>query len=182
MPSIDRSFLSLLQDDYQKYPCFVETGTLVGDTIFALEPYFNTLHTIEISEHYYNSSKNRYKGQKINFIHGDSSKEFITLLETLETKCIFFLDGHWSSGNTGKGEKHCPLVEEITHINNLFLHEAILIVDDYRLFGLRLSEDWTDINKDKLLDILQSRISKVYHLGSELAKDDRLIIHINAKI
>ena len=89
MPSIDKSFLSLLHDDYQNYPCFVETGTLVGDTILAMEPYFNMLYTVEISEHYYNNSKNRYSGQKINFINGDSSKEFITLLPTLKTKCIF---------------------------------------------------------------------------------------------
>ena len=59
MPSLNNSFLNLLQDDYTKYNCFIETGTLNGSTIFALEPYFNTLYTIEFSETYYNRTKNR---------------------------------------------------------------------------------------------------------------------------
>ena len=94
-----------------------------------------------------------------------------------------FLDGHWSSGDTACSTKDCPLEEEITHINNLFKNEAIIIIDDFRLFGLDKSygqnEDWSKINKDKLLDIIRLRINKVYHLDSNCAKDDRLIIHIN---
>jgi hypothetical protein len=99
--------------------------------------------------------------------------------------CIF-LNGHWSGYDTGHSTKDCPLNEEITHINNLFTNEAIIIIDDFRLFGLnksigKLNEDWTLINKETLLNILKPRINKVYHLDSESSKDDRLIIHINAK-
>jgi len=186
MPYINNDFLNLLQDDYTKYNCFIETGTLVGDTIFAVEPYFNKLYTIEFSEKYYNYSKSKYIGSKINFILGDSSVVFESLLPNITDKCIFFLDGHWSSGDTGRSTKDCPLDEEITHINNLFTNDAIIIIDDFRLFGLDkssgiLDEDWSKINKDNLLNILQKRINKVYHLDSECAKDDRLIIHINSK-
>ena len=46
MPSIDKNFLKSLQSDYTKYSCFIETGTFHGDTIFALEPYFDKLYTI----------------------------------------------------------------------------------------------------------------------------------------
>ena len=111
---------------------------------------------------------------------------FTSLLPQISDKCIFFLDGHWSSGDTGHSAKDCPLVEEITHINNLFSNEAIIIIDDYRLLGLdsssgKLQEDWSDINKDELLKILGSRITKVYHLDSTCSKDDRLIIHIKQK-
>lgn len=186
MPSINKLFLNLLQDDYTQYNCFIETGTFNGDTIFALEPYFNKLYTIEFSEKYYNNTKNKYSGSKINFILGDSSTVFETLLSNITDKCIFFLDGHWSGGDTGHSNKDCPLNEEITHINNLFTNDAIIIIDDFRLFGLdkssgKLGEDWSKINKEVLLNILQARINKVYHLDSETAKDDRLIIHINAK-
>jgi hypothetical protein len=186
MPSIDISFLKLLQDDYTQYNCFIETGTLDGETTFSLEPYFNKLYTIEISEQYYNKTKNKYSGNKINFILGDSSIVFESLLPNITDKCIFFLDGHWSGGDTGHSDKDCPLDEEITHINNFFTNDAIIIIDDFRLFGLDkssgiLGEDWSKINKEILLNILKPRINKVYHLDSNIAKDDRLIIHINAK-
>ena len=44
--------LELLQADYKEYPSFIETGTLDGYTTFSVEPYFNTLYTIEFSEKY----------------------------------------------------------------------------------------------------------------------------------
>jgi len=186
MSSIDKFFLDLLQDDYTKYNCFIETGTNQGCTIFSVEPYFNKLYTIEISEELLQYAKNQYNGSKINFILGDSASVFESLLPSISDKCIFFLDGHWSGGDTGRSNKDCPLNEEITNINNLFTNDAIIIINDFRLFGLdkssgKLGEDWSEINKEKLLNILQARINKVYHLDSEAAKDDRLIIHINAK-
>jgi len=185
MPSIDINFLLQLQDDYRKYSCFIETGTLMGNTIFSVEPYFNKLYTIEFSEYYYNNTKNNYNGNKINFILNDSSIEFETLLPTITDKTIFFLDGHWTGGNTGRSSKDCPLEEEIRHINNLFRNEAIIIIDDYRLFGLdkssgKLNEDWSNITKDLIVNIIKLRITKIYHLDSVIAKNDRLIIHINS--
>ena len=186
MPSIDDLFLNLIQDDYTKYNCFIETGTYNGDTIFALEPYFNKLYPIEFSEKYYNNTKNKYSGSKINFLLGDSAVVLESLLPNITDKCIFFLDGHFSGGDTGQSSKDCPLEEEITHINQLYTNDAIIIIDDFRLFGLdkssgKLEEDWSQINKETLLNILKTRINKVYHLASEYATDDRLIIHINAK-
>lgn len=184
MPSISKIELEKLKDDYKNYFCFIESGTLEGETIFNMEPHFDKLYTIEYSEKYFNLAKNKYNGDKINFIQGDSSIVFETLLPTIKDNTIFFLDGHWSGGDTGHATKDCPLIEEITHINNLFKNKGIIIVDDYRLFGLdkssgKLDEDWSDISKDKLLNILEKRIENVYHFDSTCAKDDRLIIHIN---
>lgn len=182
MPSLNKSIFNHLQDDYTKFNTFIETGTYCGDTTFAMEPYFKEIYTIEISDKYHNRTKSQYNGNKINFLLGDSSNIFQSLLPTINDNAIFFLDGHWSSGDTGRGEKDCPLIEEITHIYNLFKHSAIIIIDDYRLFGKGpnngMNEDWTDINKIKLTDILQERISNVYSLSSELDANDRLIIHI----
>ena len=181
MPCLNKDFLLKLKDDYTKYSCFIETGTFYGATIFAFESYFDKLYTIEFSEKHYNITKNKYNGNKINFILGDSSIVFKTLLPTITDKAIFFLDGHWSCEDTGRSEKDVPLNEEIKYINELFNNEAIIIIDDYRLFGLHIMEDWSNINKDSLLNILKLRIKDVYHLDSEYAVNDRLIIHINAK-
>jgi hypothetical protein len=181
MPAINQSFLLSLQDDYTKFPCFIETGTCWGETVSNMEPYFNNIYTIEFSEMFYKRTKNKYAGTKIIFLLGDSSIVFETLLPTIEEPTIFFLDGHWSQNGTGKSAKDCPLDEEITHINNLFKNEAIIIIDDYRLFGTNPEggEDWSQISKENLIKILSNRISKVYHLPSTETIDDRLLIHIN---
>ena len=184
MPHIDIDFLNDLQDDYKKYPCLIETGTHLGATTFCLEPYFDNVFIIEFSTNFFFNTKNKYTGNKINFILGDSSIVFQALLPRINDKCIFFLDAHWC-GDHQKASKDVPLEEEITHINNLFKNDAIIIIDDFRLFGLdqssgKLYEDWSKINKENLLNILKDRINKVYHLDSVCAKDDRLVIHINA--
>jgi hypothetical protein len=180
MPFLDHAFLLSLKDDsYTNYPVFIETGTLNGDTIFAMEPYFNHLFTVEISESYFHKTRAKYQGNKIEFLHGDSAQLFKELLPLIVEPCIFFLDGHYSSGDTGRGEKDCPLIEEITHIQNLYRSNAIIIIDDFRLFGQCQNEDWHDIHKETILDILKSRIEKVYHLDSTYAPNDRLVIHIS---
>lgn len=179
MPQLHEFFLKQLKCDYSQYKVFIESGTLQGLTIFTMEPLFEKLYTIELSEKYYNETRNRYIGNKIQFLHGDSSKVFRTLLPAIQEGAIFFLDGHWSSGDTARGDKDCPLIEEVTAISELFNHYGILIIDDYRLFGKNQNEDWSDIRKADILRILGDRIETVYHLHSDLALNDRLIIHIN---
>ena len=184
MPSINFLFLNQLKSEYMNYPTFIETGTHMGDSIFAMEPYFKSLHTIELDYNYYNYTKNRYGGNKIQFILGDSSTVFNTLLPSIETDSIFFLDGHWSGGNTAKGNKDCPLIEEIISINSNFKHNGIIIIDDYRLFGkgpqTGCNEDWANITITEILSILQHRIVDSYTLDSDATKNDRYIIHINS--
>jgi len=185
MPSLDINYLQLLKDNFKKYPIFIETGTHNGETIFSVEPHFDMLYTIELSQKYFNNTRSKYNGKKINFILGDSSILFETILSNINQDAVFFLDGHWSAGDTAKGNKDCPLIEEIQHINSLYKNKAIIIIDDFRLFGkgpkIGFNEDWTDITKEKLCNILSSRITEIYHLDSTHAKNDRLVIHINSK-
>ena len=186
MPSINVSLFEKLRDDYTKYPILVETGTYRGHTTFACEPLFERIYTIEVDKRLYDDVSKGYDGDKITFLHGDSSVVFSQLLPTITKPTIFFLDGHWSSGETGKGVKDCPLIEEVTQIATLFQQDGIIIIDDYRLFGKgptngTCNEDWETISKDTILNILSSRFQQVYHLESELSPDDRLIIHIRNK-
>ena len=186
MGSINIDFIKQLRDDYNNYQVFIETGTLNGDSTFSLEPYFNELHTIELSEYYYYNTKARYNGNKINFYLGDSTDVLKEILPNIKSDTIFFLDGHYSSGGTAQGNKDCPLIEEIENINNLFDNKAIIIIDDLRLFGKDKSsgillEDWSEISEDKIKSILTDRITDYYYLDSNHTKNDRLIIHISNK-
>ena len=198
MPSIDFNFLSNLHDDFKNYSNFVETGTYLGDTTFCVEPYFDNIYTIEIKKDFFENVKNKYQGNKIHFYHGDSSQVLKEILPSLKGKSIIFLDGHWSADNTGRGDKDCPLYEEISNINKLHEEEVIIIIDDVRLFGKGPNKrgkdhdtcNWEDINKGEILNIVQDRFTNIYFRDSLMKTSeyeevlnsmDRLIIHLKRK-
>jgi hypothetical protein len=189
MPAFNLEFLDKLQCDYKNYPNFIETGTFMAGTIIALEPHFSNLITIEIKKEFYEMAKNKYKGDKINFYLGDSMDVLTLILPNINGKSIIFLDGHWSAGDTGRGKKDCPLYEELTSIMLHHKDEAIIIVDDVRLFGKGPNNkdkydvcNWEEINIENILEKVKDRTTKYYFLPSEAHEKDRLIIHIHNKM
>ena len=184
MPSINLEFLKNIQTDYKNYPNFIETGTFMGETVLHMEQYFSNLHTIEIKEEFYQNVKNNYKGNKINFHLGDSGDILSEILPNINDKSIIFLDGHWSAGNTGKGKKDCPLYEELDTILSDHKDEAIIIIDDVRLFGKGPNKgnskcNWEEINIDTILKTVKDRMTNHYFLPSHIVKEDRMVIHIS---
>tara|TARA_B110000444_G_C18553829_1_gene461536 strand:+ start:39 stop:614 length:576 start_codon:yes stop_codon:yes gene_type:complete len=188
MPHFNHTFFPLLKNYndkfFSEYKTFIETGTHLGNTTFAMEPYFEKIHTIEIKKYLFENTKSKYKGNKIQFHLGDSSILLKDICLNIKTPAVFFLDGHWSCGNTGKGSKDVPLYEELHNIINFFENKAIIIIDDFRLFGKGPKTNteivnWEDINKNKVLDIVNKRLSLCYNLPSNMSIDDRLILHID---
>jgi len=170
-------------ENIRSYPIFFETGTCMGCTIFEMERYFEQLYTVEIKDDFFWNLINNYKGNRIKFYFGDSSLILKEKVGDLNNNTIFFLDGHYSHCGTGRGEKDCPLLEELEAIIEKFKHEAIIIINDFRLFGRcpkkgTGAEDWEDISKDKVIEIVKSRLEKEYHCPSKHASNDRLILHI----
>ena len=185
MPSLDLNWLETNLESYKDYPVFIETGTYNGDTILKVESVFQELHTIEIKKEFYNKVTQKCKSKKINFHLGDSSKLLPDICSSIKLNSIFFLDGHWSSGNTGRGDKDCPLYEELDAIIHFFKQSCIIIIDDCRLFGKGPnqknnfnSENWEDINTETILKIVQPKIKKYYFCPSVLDNNDRLVIYL----
>lgn len=188
MPSINKPFLDFCKQRYPEYQynTFVETGTWHGETIFEVERFFNKLYTIEIKKELYEEAVERYAGNKITFINGDSSIEMEKLVKTLDDNVIFFLDGHWSKMDTGMGTKEIPLIEEIQAINTYFKQAAIIIIDDLRLFGCGPNlegdkyhdVDWSYIKEEDVINNIKDRIVSAYYMPSGCAEKDRLILNI----
>lgn len=174
------TILDGLNEKIEDYQTFIETGTLIGDTVVGLSSQFNKLHTIEISEHYHNISTDRIKNEGLSNIKthlGDSVKVLPKILSRLNTNTIFWLDGHWSSGDTGRGEKDCPLIEECSLIDQKYKPEhAIILIDDYRLFGTNLDQDWSEISIDTIKDCFV-----IAEVVSQFIHEDVLALVINKK-
>ncbi|MGN6605056.1 MAG: hypothetical protein ACTHK8_21550 [Ginsengibacter sp.] len=116
-------------------PILIETGTYLGDMVEAQKNRFSKIITIELSEKLFHDAKNRFsKDENIIVMHGDSGKVLYEVLKDIKSPAIFWLDGHFSGGITVKGDKECPIFEEINAIFTTSNYNHILLIDDARLF------------------------------------------------
>jgi hypothetical protein len=115
---------------------FVETGTFRGDMIQAQYRNFNNLISIEISPTLYEAAVKRFKRKsKVLIVQGDSAYVLADIVKTIKDTAIFWLDGHYSGGRTGRGKKDCPVYEELAAIFNNSKTRHVIIIDDVRLFN-----------------------------------------------
>lgn len=114
----------------------IETGTYYGDMIYELKDKFDQIYSIELSDVLYENAKNRFKEYKhIKLIHGNSGIELEYLLQKIRQPVLFWLDSHYSYGETARGSSDTPLLEELDHILNAMDFGHIIIIDDARFFG-----------------------------------------------
>ncbi|MCB1531262.1 MAG: hypothetical protein KDJ35_00175 [Alphaproteobacteria bacterium] len=112
---------------------FVEGGTFRGETAKRMSGLFSHVYTIEKSDHMYaEAQKGLQNYSNITQLKGDTREHLNEILEKHDN-ILFWLDAHWSGGNTyGEGDE-CPLLEELAII---FEHKKnyVILIDDARLF------------------------------------------------
>jgi len=116
------------------FSVLVETGTFLGDMVEAERRNFDKIYSIELSEVLWEKAVERFRvHKKIQILKGDSGMVLRSLVPQIKTPAIFWLDGHYSEGMTARGEKDCPIIEELAAI---FLSDLnhILLIDDARCF------------------------------------------------
>jgi hypothetical protein len=114
---------------------FIETGTFRGDMVEAQRNSFERIYSIELSYELWQKAVERFrKFKNISIIQGDSGVVLADIVKKLDQPAIFWLDGHYSAGETAKGDKECPIFEELDCIfnNNTFNH--VILIDDARCF------------------------------------------------
>jgi hypothetical protein len=144
-------------EEYQKksgYSILVETGTFKGDTIEAERNVFEQIISVELGRDLYEKAVKRFKKyDHISLYHGDSGKVLKDIVAGLKRPAIFWLDGHYSGGVTARGEKDCPIFEEVEAIFQKGTFRHILLIDDAECFtgqdGYPTIEELTDYIKGK---------------------------------
>ena len=111
-----------------------------------------------MSDYYYNKSLNRFKNNNnIKLYHGDSIKVLPKILENIDDRCTFWLDGHFSGGNTACGDKPVPLREELNIISKHKIKTHTILIDDIRLLKNKTNE-WSDLEYGlyNIIDLIKS--------------------------
>ncbi len=133
---------------------FIETGTFLGDTLEYIAREKVDCISIELSEELHSKAKERFsRYPNVTLIQGDSTKVLPEILEKLDRPALFWLDGHYSGGNTAKGLKDSPISEELEAIHNHRVLGHVILIDDARCFNG--DDDYPHL--DELLDEIRQK-------------------------
>jgi len=115
---------------------WVETGTYIGTTTKFLADRFEYVHSIEPGIDSFKKAVERFMGRNVKLYNDVSENVLPKLLPQLSGEINFWLDGHFSFGDTFKGEIDCPVEEELNAISkNLSLFSKVtILIDDVRCF------------------------------------------------
>lgn len=117
---------------------FIETGTYRGDTVAAVKDAYSSVISIEVDETLYKMACERFAADKnVKIVQGDCAQVLPAILAALHEPAVFWLDGHYSGGETGKGEIEDPIIISLNQIAALPAQEHVIFVDDARTFDGR---------------------------------------------
>jgi len=122
---------------------FVETGTYYGLTTEYAAKFSNRVISLEPSESLYKRAKDLFIGLKnIEILKGTSEDIFPKIIPTLSGDITFWLDGHYSGGETYQSAIDTPIVFELNEIEKYKKNFSRLsiMVDDFRCFNALISE------------------------------------------
>jgi hypothetical protein len=119
-------------------PFLVETGTFLGDSIYALRRDFDRIISIELDPALAARARRRFAREShVSILFGDSAHVLPTVLAELKEPTLFWLDAHWSGGATAHGEKETPILEEVDAILRHPVDGHVVLIDDARFLGRR---------------------------------------------
>jgi hypothetical protein len=148
----------------------VETGTYLGNTAMRASRVFDRVITIELAPDLYRQAAAYLKRRpNVECIEGDATKVLPEVMARPDlSDALIFLDGHFSAGDTAKGEIEEPACLEIEMLGRHRDKVAGVVVDDFRLFG---SNDWP--RKSELVRAVEVHLGPGYDFTVHL---DQLVV------
>jgi hypothetical protein len=138
IPSLEeqekREFLlSLLQR--HRLSVFIETGSYLGHTAEFMAPYVARCVTLELDSVLHKEAKARLAHlENVEALQGDSADVLASVLQTVDTPALFWLDAHYSGGRTAKGNLNSPIEAELTTVFDHPVKRHVIAIDDARAF------------------------------------------------
>lgn len=120
---------------YNSNKIFVETGSYMGDGINkAFLAGYSKVYSIELSNSWVNYCRNRFGNRSdLVLVQGDSAEVLESIISAIEEPITFWLDGHWSCGDTALGKYGpSPLLLELDIIKNHKIKNHTIIIDDMK--------------------------------------------------
>ena len=123
-----------LFEKYNNNKVFIETGSYVGEGIKnAIFSGYKEIHSIELADKYYQFCKDYFKHiDWVSLYHGDSVEQLPNILNKLTTRATFWLDAHYSGGDTAFVNAITPLMNELDIIKDHPIKNHVIIIDDLR--------------------------------------------------
>ena len=115
---------------------FIETGTYLGDTLADIAHDKSVACTsIELSNEYFHKAFQRFRGYpNVMLKWGDSAAVLPECVQSLKSPALFWLDGHYSGGNTASGKSDTPVSDELRAILDSPIKTHVILIDDARCF------------------------------------------------
>lgn len=113
----------------------VETGTYIGDMVYATRNIFDEIHSIELNKKFYDIARKRFAGDRgVTIVHGDSGEVLGEVLAGINRPCLFWLDGHYTPRKYAtRGDRETPIERELHHIAKHPLKSShVILIDDAR--------------------------------------------------
>lgn len=131
---LSKKFLKKIVDCFD-VRTFIESGTYAGDSTAIAETLFDVIHTMELSRCHFDQAQKRFaRSSNIHVHFGDSGLLLPDILNLINGATLFWLDGHFSKGNTAKGSVNTPICDELRSIEEAGLTDSVILIDDIRLF------------------------------------------------
>lgn len=117
-----------------KLNTLIETGTYRGDMVEAMRRHFARVHSIELGDALYDTAVARFAdAPNVSLHHGDSGEILTALLPSLTGPALFWLDAHYSRGDTARGALETPIENELLKIFK-DSNAHVILIDDARCF------------------------------------------------
>jgi hypothetical protein len=153
-----KDLIAQLREAYD-IPLFVETGTYEGDTALWASSVFPRVITIERSAAQHERAVRRLAAaSNVVCMLGDSRTQLAEIAAGLDGPAVFWLDAHWSGGETYGSGDECPLLGELAALAAARAPRFVF-VDAVR----RLGDQYVVVFEDVIVAVPQAARDLVVH-------------------